>query len=316
MMIQDMVFGVLLTWLGFWTAGAASMAPSPEPACAGALSQGGLIVCTAQPGATIAYDGTAQRVGDDGLAVFGITRDASSPALVSVLGPSRDDVIELEIAPRDDPFRVIEGLDCDKVDARTPEQKAHAGESWVTKQAAFSTFHAGNDWANGFLRPAEGPASSPFGPSRKYIGLSAVTGEPCDKVSIHRGYDIATPVGTTLIAPAGGTVTLADLDLYYEGGTIFLDHGHGLVSVFMHLSEIDVSVGDVVAAGDTIGATGNTGRTTGPHLHWAVKWRDTTSEDRGGDFYIDPALLLEAEYPAMAVLAHDQRASEGSTQTP
>ncbi len=63
----------------------------------------------------------------------------------------------------------------------------------------------------------------------------------------------------------------------------------------MHMSEVDVSPGDVVAAGQRLGASGNTGRTTGPHLHWAVKWRNPGSDDRSGDFYIDPALLLELE---------------------
>ena len=64
------------------------------------------------------------------------------------------------------------------------------------------------------------------------------------------------------------------------------------MSVMMHMSAVDVAEGDVVAAGDRLGAVGNTGRTTGPHLHWAVKWRNESSENRGGDFYIDPALLL------------------------
>jgi len=147
------------------------------------------------------------------------------------------------------------------------------------------------------LRPSTGPASSPFGPARKYIGVGQ-DGEPCERTSIHRGYDIAIPVGTEIVAPAAGTVTLGDPDLYYEGGTVFLDHGDGLVSVFMHMSEVDVAAGDEVAAGERLGASGNTGRTTGPHLHWAVKWRNPGSDDRGGDFYIDPALLLELETPS------------------
>ena len=87
--------------------------------------------------------------------------------------------------------------------------------------------------------------------------------------------------------------SLGDPDLYYEGGTVFLDHGDGLVSVFLHMSEIDVVAGDKVAVGDRLGASGNTGRTSGPHLHWAVKWRNPGTTERGGDFYIDPALLLE-----------------------
>jgi murein DD-endopeptidase MepM/ murein hydrolase activator NlpD len=110
---------------------------------------------------------------------------------------------------------------------------------------------------------------------------------------VHQGYDMAAPVGTPVVAPSAGVVTLADPDLYYEGGTVFLDHGHGLLSVFMHLSEVNVAPGDAVARGEVIAKTGNTGRSTGPHLHWGVKWRNPASEDRGADVYIDPALLLE-----------------------
>ena len=169
---------------------------------------------------------------------------------------------------------------------------AHASRSWVKKQDAFASFNTGPGALAGFIKPSDAPASSPFGPTRKYTGVSAVTGEPCESTSVHRGYDMATPVGTDVVAPAPGTVILADPDLYYEGGTVFLDHGHGLVSVFMHLSEVTVAAGDVVSQGDLLAKSGNTGRTTGPHLHWAVKWRNPAADARDGDFYIDPALLL------------------------
>ena len=76
---------------------------------------------------------------------------------------------------------------------------------------------------------------------------------------------------------------------------LFPDHGHGLVSVFMHLSAVDVTAGDEVGTGDLLAKTGNSGRTTGPHLHWAVKWRNPEASSRDGDFYIDPALLLELQ---------------------
>ena len=269
---------------------ATAPAPPVQESCGGALTQGGLVICRGAPGTQFTVAGVRLTADASGSAQFGLPTDA--PAVV---GWSSDSGAfgDLAITARHDDYRVIEGFDCDKVDARSEEQKAHAARSWVKKQDAFKQFNDGPGALTGFIKPADVPASSPFGPTRKYIGVSKVTGEPCEKVSVHRGYDMAAPVGTPVVAPAAGTVILADPDLYYEGGTVFLDHGHGLVSVFMHLSEVDVSAGDSVSRGEVLAKSGNTGRTTGPHLHWAVKWRNPASKDRGGDFYIDPALLLD-----------------------
>lgn len=293
MFLRDGLLIVML-WFGV---------PAPSHAdlvsidCSGQAVQGGLLVCEATSTDNLIVSGAngeSRRevpVNADGFATIGLSRtEALSVSITAEADPGIS--ITVPLVERDDPFRTIEGLDCDKVDARTEAQKAHASRSWVKKQMAFKTFSSGDGARNGFIRPSDGPMSSPFGPARKYIGVGK-NGEPCDKVSVHYGYDIAIPIGTEIVAPAGGTVTLGDEDLYYEGGTVFLDHGDGLVSVFMHMSEVDVAAGDKVTAGDRLGASGNTGRTTGPHLHWAVKWRNPNNSDRGGDFYIDPALLLE-----------------------
>ena len=295
MILRDGLLGVLL-WFGL---PAPSSATETEISCTGQAVQGGLLFCTATPGGTLVVSGARGEalrevaIAEDGIATIGLRRTEALELLITNKeGWAPPVTIPLE--KRNDPFRTIEGLDCDKVDARTPEQKAHAGRSWVKKQDAFGTFHTGHGARSGFVRASDGPPSSPFGPARKYIGVGK-DGKPCESTSVHRGYDIAIPVGTDIVAPAGGTVTLGDPDLYYEGGTVFLDHGDGLVSVFLHMSEIGVSAGDIVQAGDRLGASGNTGRTTGPHLHWAVKWRNSTSDDRGKDFYIAPALLLELE---------------------
>lgn len=263
---------------------------APAAACGGALTQGGLVICQGTPGTAFTVAGKTLTAGEDGSAQFGL--GTAAPA---VIGWSHESGAfgDLAIAPRKDDYRVLTGLDCDKVDARSPEQKAHASRSWVKKQDAFASFNTGPGALTGFVLPSDAPASSPFGPTRKYTGVSAVTGEPCESTSVHRGYDMAAPIGTEVVAPAAGTVILADPDLYYEGGTVFLDHGHGLVSVFMHLSEVTVEAGDTVARGDLLAKTGNSGRTTGPHLHWAVKWRNPEADARDGDFYIDPALLLD-----------------------
>lgn len=272
------------------TADTVSTAEPVTPTCDGALTQGGLVICRAAPGETITVAGVRQIVDSTGTAQFGISTTAPSVIGWSASGGAFGD---LAIAPREDEFRTIKGFDCDKVDARSPEQKAHAARSWQIKQDAFASLNPGAGALEGFIKPTNAPTSSPFGPTRKYIGVSKVTGKPCESTSVHRGYDMAAPVGTPVIAPADGTVILADPDLYYEGGTVFLDHGQGLTSVFMHLSEVDVTPGDTVKRGDLLAKTGNTGRTTGPHLHWAVKWRNIASPDRSGDFYIDPALLLD-----------------------
>ena len=267
--------------------------------CAGQAVQGGLLLCEAPAGETLIVSGPAGEakreisVNETGRATVGLLRSETLSLNIRTKDASISP-LTVALTARDDPFRTIEGLDCDKVDARTEEQKAHAGRSWVKKQDAFKTFSEGPGALTGFIQPAEGPMSSPFGPARKYIGVGK-DGEPCEKTSVHYGYDIAIPVGTDIVAPAGGTITLGDPDLYYEGGTIFLDHGDGLVSVFMHMSAVDVTAGQVVEVGERLGASGNTGRTTGPHLHWAVKWRNPANEDRSRDFYIDPALLLELD---------------------
>ncbi len=264
-------------------------APRINTTCTGALKQGGLILCQTEPGATVSLNGVSQIADASGAVQFGIATDA--PASLTWSDSAKSGT--LTIAPRTDDYSEIPGFDCDKVEARTDAQIAHADRSRVVKNAAFATFHPGVGAARGFTAPAKAPPSSPFGRTRKYIGVSKVTGQPCESESVHRGYDLAAPMGTVVVAPADGIVTLADPDLYYEGGAIFLDHGQGLVSIFMHLSSVDVKAGDVVKRGAPLAKSGNTGRTTGPHLHWAVKWRNASTTSRDGDFYLDPALLLQ-----------------------
>jgi len=126
----------------------------------------------------------------------------------------------------------------------------------------------------GFVWPVTGRISGVYGSPRIYHGTP---GTP------HYGVDVARPTGTPVMAPAAGEVTLAELDLFYSGGTVILDHGYGLSSSFLHLSEVSVSVGDHLLPGDVIGAIGATGRATGPHLDWRMSWLNQR---------IDPQLLV------------------------
>lgn len=108
------------------------------------------------------------------------------------------------------------------------------------------------------------------------------------KPQVHAGVDLAAVEGTPIIAPADGVVTLSSTDFYYEGGVVFLDHGLGLTSMYLHMSQVDVGIGHVVKQGDKIGEVGTTGRSTGPHLCWRLHW---TSRD----VRVDPFAFVSAE---------------------
>jgi murein DD-endopeptidase MepM/ murein hydrolase activator NlpD len=128
-------------------------------------------------------------------------------------------------------------------------------------------------WDGAFLPPVPDPANSAFGTR------SVFNGQPR---SPHGGADFLSPAGRVVVAPNAGRVALAG-DLYYTGGTVVIDHGLGLLSLFAHLSAVDVHEGDMVDAGGRVGLVGATGRVTGPHLHWAV---------RAGGARVDPLALL------------------------
>jgi len=131
------------------------------------------------------------------------------------------------------------------------------------------------DFLEKSIRPAEGRISGVYGSRRVFNGVPK---RP------HFGLDIAGPTGTKVIAPWTGKVVLAEPDLYYSGGTLIIDHGLGVTSTYIHLSKVDVKVGDEVQQGDKIAEIGATGRVTGPHLDWRLNWFNRR---------LDPALLLD-----------------------
>jgi murein DD-endopeptidase MepM/ murein hydrolase activator NlpD len=119
-------------------------------------------------------------------------------------------------------------------------------------------------WSGTFVMPVEnGVFTSPFGTQRVFNG---------SRQSFHQGVDLKAPTGTSILAPEGGRVVLAK-DLFYTGNTVILDHGLGLFTVYAHLSELKVSVGQNVKVGTLLGLSGATGRASGPHLHWGALWR-------------------------------------------
>jgi Peptidase family M23 len=135
-------------------------------------------------------------------------------------------------------------------------------------------------WSGSFRAPVTAPPTDSFGTRRVFNGKLA---------SIHKGMDFRAAIGTRVHAGNSGVVVLARA-LYYEGNCVIVDHGLGLWTISMHLSRIDVKEGQHVAAGELLGLSGATGRVTGPHLHWAVRWQDA---------YLDPAKLLHLDLSAV-----------------
>lgn len=240
----------------------------------GHMEQGGLAVGRTEPGAKVSLDGMMLDVDGNGTFAMGFDRDHAESATLRVVHP--DGSVEerkLAIAKRDWQIQRVEGVP-QKYVSPPPEAMAAIARGTKLKADARKTRAAGEWFAGDFIWPATGPISGVFGSQRYY------NGEPRRP---HYGVDVAAPTGTPIHAPAGGVVTLADPDMYFEGGLVFLDHGQGVTTLIMHMSRIDVKTGDVVKQGDVIGAVGGTGRATGPHLHWGMYWRGA---------YLDPELLV------------------------
>ena len=240
----------------------------------GELTQGGWIRGTAPGGATKLLLGEEEvTVDDEGRFFVAFDRDASRSAeLVATLADGRTIRSPLAIAPRDwniervDVARRAGGASESFMQRRRPELAA----IWDARQERTGA----EGWRQNFIWPVTGRISGRFGSQRIYRG------EPG---SYHSGLDIAGGAGTTYVAPADGTVVLAKRDFSLEGQLLIIDHGNGLNSAFLHSSQLYVKTGDRVRQGQRIGAIGSSGRATGPHLHWSLKWKEAR---------LDPLLFL------------------------
>jgi hypothetical protein len=257
-----------------------NMAPVRATILPASASQGALVIGSTHPAAGVTVDGRNIQVAPDGSFVFGIGRDATGEVVVSVRQPGTG-VVEhrITVTSRDWPIERIVGVPPATVNP-PPEIAARIAREQAQVVAARARDDAREDYAQPFIWPVQGRISGRFGNQRIYM-LPDGSGSP---KSPHSGMDIAVPQGTPVKAPAAGIVTFAAPDLYLTGGTVLLDHGHGVSSNFLHLSRLDVKVGDRVAQGQVIGAVGMTGRATGPHLHWGMNWFDVR---------VDPLLVLE-----------------------
>lgn len=237
----------------------------------GTAIQGGLIFGQAQPGAEVTLDGVPVLLSEAGEFVIGFGRDDTGTVTLRIIEPGASaETHMLDIAAREYDIERVDGLPPRTV-TPDPDALERIREEAALVSRARARRHPFADFASGFTWPATGRLSGFYGSQR------ILNGEPRRP---HYGLDVAAPEGTLVVAPADGVITLAHPDMYYSGGTIVLDHGLGLSSTFLHLSSVDVEVGDRVRQGDPIGRVGATGRASGPHLDWRMNWLDKRVDPR------------------------------------
>ncbi|MEM9304399.1 MAG: peptidoglycan DD-metalloendopeptidase family protein [Pseudomonadota bacterium] len=251
----------------------------------GQAVQGGLVIGRTDPGATVTVDGNAVMVDPDGVFLFGIGRDQIQPREISVTPADAATIsATVTVAAREFNIERIDGLPPSQV-SPPPEVLERIRSDARRVRAARARRDGRRDFESGFIWPTRGRVSGVYGSQR------ILNGEPRRP---HYGIDVAAPEGAPVIAPAPGVVTLADPDQYYSGGTLIIDHGLGLSSTFLHMSTIDVEVGQAVAQGERLGGVGSTGRSTGPHLDWRMN---------AGPVRIDPQLIVSGD-PGAAPAGH------------
>ncbi|HEX9489974.1 MAG TPA: M23 family metallopeptidase [Stellaceae bacterium] len=231
----------------------------------GAIEQGALVRGKIDPGAQVTLDGRAVRVAPDGGFIFGFGRDAPDHAALEItFADGSREHRDLAVQARHYDVQRINGLPEQQVspDAVTLERIKREGAVIARARAADTDlpfFEEPLHW------PATGPISGVYGSQR------ILNGEPR---APHGGVDVAAARGSPVVAAAGGTVTLAERDLFYTGGTVIIDHGYGLATTYQHMDSVAVTAGQHVEAGERVGTVGATGRVTGPHLHWSLNWYD------------------------------------------
>lgn len=237
--------------------------------------QGGLMFGRTEPGTTVRLDGESVMVSPEGLFVIGFGRDESGVRQLEIRTPGGEAASrELEIQPREYDIERVDGLPPQTV-TPDPEATERIRREAAMVSSARARRDERSDFSQAFTWPASGRISGVYGSQR------VLNGEPRRP---HYGLDIAAPTGTPVYAPASGIVTLVHPDMYFSGGTLIIDHGHGLSSSFLHLSEILVESGTYVERGELVARIGASGRASGPHLDWRMNWLDRR---------VDPQRLVE-----------------------
>ncbi len=243
----------------------------------GRFVQGGHALGRTWPRALIFVDGESLTAASaDGVFIVGFDRDAAGSVQIETRLDGRSARRTLDIAPGQFPSTSVNGLPPSTVEPSDPELLARIQREIVVKTEGFASRIDADYFRDGFDWPLEDfRVTSLWGSQRILNGTPA---RP------HYGIDLAAPQGTVIRAPAAGRVTLAQPGLHFEGGLVLIDHGQGLITAYLHQSRLDVVAGQDLRRGEPVGRVGMTGRATGPHLCWRMKWRDRN---------LDPSLLVK-----------------------
>jgi murein DD-endopeptidase MepM/ murein hydrolase activator NlpD len=240
----------------------------------GEIMQGSLIIGKEQSGKVIYVNKKKIKLSKEGIFVFGINYNQTGNIIIDSVDKNNSIISKTyKIKKRKYKIQKIDGLNEKMITPDAESLKIIKKENEQIKNAQlvdsdFVFFYSG------FAKPLDGPISGVYGSQR------ILNGKPR---APHFGIDFSAPKGTEIKAPADGHVTLAETGFYFTGGSIVLDHGHGVSTIYAHLDEILVKNSEFIKKGQVIGKVGSTGRATGPHLHFGISWFDTK---------IDPALIL------------------------
>jgi len=233
----------------------------------GKIVQGAVVMGRTAPGTKLTLGDTKIRVSSSGNFIIGFGRDAPKQVELRAVFPDGG------AQQRKYKVQRIDGLPKRKVSPSKKDMKRIGAEGAKINSARARDTDK-SFFRNGFVWPVKGRISGVYGSQR------ILNGKPRRP---HLGVDIAAPTGTPIVATADGIVRIAHSGMFFTGKTVAIDHGHGLLSIYAHMSEVSVKNGQRVSKGAPIGKVGATGRVTGPHLHWGVSWFKTR---------LDPALLV------------------------
>lgn len=252
-------------------------AKTPEVELSGKIEQGALILGKTAITNNVYFDKQKLSLSKQGDFVFGFSRDDSKTHQLTIINVNDEKLIK-KLTPTKRQYKIqrITGIaknimqPSPKAIARIKKDNQQIAEARATNSLLTS-------FSFGFVAPNKGQITGVYGSQRVFNGV---------KKRPHFGLDFAAKTGDSVIAPADGIVTLFEPNMFYSGGTLLLDHGHGISSSFLHLSKSYVKKGDEVIRGQKIAEVGSSGRATGPHLDWRINWFNVR---------LDPALALKAQ---------------------